>query len=296
MKMSRKTHRELLDLLKSGIDKSINSVLNDTESPTSFMKITYNKDLTKFDVLVDSSLFSELEELTAVGFYFQGNLYQAFNGVPEDNLKTIVNFIDMDSEELINSCDSSLLKNASLKNPEAKEKETSDSQALQEPPAQVVPAPEAVPAEEVPPEPIDMSGDYIGTISCPLPPKDESYTVYNRDNSSECIALYIHNIDSANFRFHLTRATFDQETFEQTEDLIFKEHIAHYNGDGYYEYIGKSYHLYFKYNQGSGRAAAENKVEVYGLDTLFDQNSFGETAQYKGISGSLFLMNAPFTG
>ena len=51
------------------------------------------------------------------------------------------------------------------------------------------------------PEPettVDMSGDYIGTLLCELPPEDSTYTIYNQDGT-KCIVLYITTIDYGNF-------------------------------------------------------------------------------------------------
>lgn len=142
----------------------------------------------------------------------------------------------------------------------------------------------------------DMHGDYIGDLVCSSPPHSSIYTVYNHDDYTDCIALYVDNIDNGNFYFHLTRCRLDTETHESSEELYFKEHIAHYNGSGFYEYIGKEYHLYFRYTEGSGMSAAENTVEVFGLNSLVDPYQYGDLTSDLGMTGSIFRMNVPFAG
>lgn len=144
---------------------------------------------------------------------------------------------------------------------------------------------------------VDMTGDYIGDIPCPNPPIANPYTVYNKDNPFECIVLYVENIDDANIKFHLTKAVQNSSTGEYTEDLIFKEHIAHYNGSAY-EYIGINYHLFFQYSitEREQIVASDHKLSVYGLDKLFEQAKYGETVQHNGMSGVQFSLNAPFAG
>lgn len=151
--------------------------------------------------------------------------------------------------------------------------------------------------ETTPPTP-DMTGDYIGKIPCPLPPKNDSYILYHNDVFNECLVLYIENIDDANFEFSLFKAVRNKD--KHKEYLLFKKHTAHYNGNGYYEYIGKDYHLYFKYTEeGQGSPypwQIVSTLSVYGLEKLFNPNHYQDTIQYKGIVGNVFYRNLPFAG
>jgi|GEM_PF-1964890 len=145
---------------------------------------------------------------------------------------------------------------------------------------------------------VDKSGDYMGDITCPNPPKDSSYRIHNNVNADEAIVIYITNLDDANIKFHLTKASYNSEiqSDSYTEKVIFKEHIAHYNGDGYYEYIGKDYHLYFKYDAAQGEVAGDHTMAVYGLSSIIDANQYGGDLSYNGTSGNLFVMGLPFAG
>lgn len=107
MKMSKSAHKKLLDEFKVGIDEGITEILNDKETYPSLTEITYNDDLTEFTVKVDSNTYGGFEGLSALTLYIGGNVYQALNATPEDQIKTIVNFVDKDTGEVIETGDSS---------------------------------------------------------------------------------------------------------------------------------------------------------------------------------------------
>lgn len=107
MKMSKAAHQKMLDEYKGGIDESLTEMLNDKEAHPSFTEIAYNEDLTEFTVKVDPATYGGLEALSAIGLYIAGNVYQALNAVPENQIKTIVNFVNKDTGEIIETGDSS---------------------------------------------------------------------------------------------------------------------------------------------------------------------------------------------
>ncbi|WP_346897385.1 hypothetical protein [Clostridium sp. UBA7503] len=107
--MDKKTHKELLASMKQAVDESIKETLADKENYPSFAEIKYNDDLTQFDIMVDKATYGGLQPFVAVGFYMSGNMYQAMNGKSFDTAKTIVNFKDKDTGEVIESGDSSAL-------------------------------------------------------------------------------------------------------------------------------------------------------------------------------------------
>lgn len=110
MKMTKSAHKELLAEIKTSIDESIEEILADKENYSSFESITYNDDVTEFTVNVDASTYGGFQSFAALAFYIEGNNYQALNAVPEDQLKTIVNFVNKDTGEVIESGDSSALE------------------------------------------------------------------------------------------------------------------------------------------------------------------------------------------
>ena len=159
-------------------------------------------------------------------------------------------------------------------------------------PAETEPA-ENGPAET---EQTDMSGDYMGDIPCPLPPKDSPYRLFPTVSEDEsCMLVNVENIDDANIRFSISSAVPTDDGTGYTEDILFPEHIAHYNGEGYYQYYDEEHHIYLKFNIMQDNVAGR-ALEVYGTDSFFDPNQYNELMQYKGISGNLFHMGIPGAG
>lgn len=113
IKMSKSGHEKFLAELKKNMGESLNSMIEDKETYPSFESITYNDDMTSFDVAVDPDKFTDWDAIYAVTFYFSGMMYQAFNAVPEDDIKVVVNFVDKNTGEIIKSGDSSELSNNS---------------------------------------------------------------------------------------------------------------------------------------------------------------------------------------
>lgn len=110
--MNKKTHKTLLDEMKKSVDESIKKALADKDTYPSFSKIEYNDDLTEFNIYVDASKYGVFESFSALGFYVAGNMYQAMNTVEQGNINTKVNFINKDTNEVIESGDSSKVGNA----------------------------------------------------------------------------------------------------------------------------------------------------------------------------------------
>lgn len=108
--MSKKQHKELLQKYKESIDSGINDMIADNEN-SGFTKVEYNDDVTEFKVYCDASKYNAFSSLYALGFYIYGNYYQAINAVDQDNIKTIVQFIDKDSGEVLDTGDSTKLDN-----------------------------------------------------------------------------------------------------------------------------------------------------------------------------------------
>ena len=120
----------------------------------------------------------------------------------------------------------------------------------------------------------------------------EDVEVQSTETKEELLMLYIENIDDANFSFYLTRAVLNDSETQYTEEVIFPEHIAHYNGNGYYEYYDEQYHLYFKYSV-LGHIASHKRVDVFGLDAVYDLNAYDNVIEYDGMTGNQFARGHP---
>lgn len=102
-KMSKKRHKEFLDELKKSLEETCNDLINGEDAVESFERVTFNDDMTKFDVYVDKAVFSDWDSFSTLGFYMYGSYYQAFSGVKEEDIDVEVNYIDKDTDEIIKS-------------------------------------------------------------------------------------------------------------------------------------------------------------------------------------------------
>ncbi|MBQ9976259.1 MAG: hypothetical protein IJP16_07085 [Clostridia bacterium] len=101
--MTKLQHKEALREYKEEIDENIDDMLNGEDQASSFVSIDYNDTMTKFDIYVDSSLYSDWDSLYALTFYFSGMLYQAIDGVAEEDIDVEVSFIDNETKEVLDS-------------------------------------------------------------------------------------------------------------------------------------------------------------------------------------------------
>ncbi len=115
--MSKSKHTELLNEVKASLDETITKLLADKETYPSFIDVTYNDDLTEFTVLCDKTKYGPLDSMVSIAFYVQGVYYQELNGVDSASARTIVNFVDKSSGEIINTADSSKIGAADSKEP-----------------------------------------------------------------------------------------------------------------------------------------------------------------------------------
>lgn len=101
--MTKAKYREMLDGFKASIDETINSVLNGEDKVASFISIDYADDLSKVDIYVDATAYTMWDNLYALTFYMTGAYYQAFAGVATDEIDVVVNFIDNNTKEVLNT-------------------------------------------------------------------------------------------------------------------------------------------------------------------------------------------------
>lgn len=93
-KMSKKHHKKMLEEMKEGIDETINEISNGEDYP-SIKEVTYNQDLTEFNLKVEREAYDQgLESFAIYGLILSGMYYNIFNGVAEDDVEIKFNFID----------------------------------------------------------------------------------------------------------------------------------------------------------------------------------------------------------
>ena len=103
-KMTKAKRREMLNGFKKAIDDTIQDYTSGGENaPSSYKSISYNSKVTQFDVRVDRAAYenSFFDSLYVMSFYMLGGYFQIFDGVPEDQVNVIVNYIDDSTGEII---------------------------------------------------------------------------------------------------------------------------------------------------------------------------------------------------
>lgn len=109
VKMSKKAHEEVLSEMKKSLDEEIKATLEDKQNFPSFSEITYNKDLTEFSIKVDSEIYGGYDAIYSMVLLLNGGIYQSLNSVPDDKLTVIVNIIDQDTGDVIDTINSAQL-------------------------------------------------------------------------------------------------------------------------------------------------------------------------------------------
>ncbi len=103
--VSKAQYSDLLDNMKAMIDETIDEMVSGESKVESFTEITYNEDINEFYVYVDKALYTSWDSLNALSLYVVGAYYQILAG--NDDKTIIVDFIDKDTGEVIESGDSS---------------------------------------------------------------------------------------------------------------------------------------------------------------------------------------------
>lgn len=88
------------------IEDSINQVLTDKDYYPNITGISVNSECTEFNVTFSSRELSLYENVLPMSLCIVGNRFQLYQGKQEDELLTVVNYIDEDSGELFNTISS----------------------------------------------------------------------------------------------------------------------------------------------------------------------------------------------
>lgn len=102
-KMTKAKHREFMAEAKASFEATIEDLISGEGAVASFLKIEYSDDFSKFDVYVDPALYSDWDSFYVLVFYMTGGYYQIFDGKSIDEIDVLVNFINNDTNEIINS-------------------------------------------------------------------------------------------------------------------------------------------------------------------------------------------------
>lgn len=101
--MTKKKRQEMLDEMKDSIKGTIAGVLDGEEKVESFIYIEHNDDFSKFDIYVDSEKYTIWDSLYSMTFFVAGAYYQSFAGVPSEEIDVVVNFVDNETQEVLDT-------------------------------------------------------------------------------------------------------------------------------------------------------------------------------------------------
>lgn len=82
------------------IEESINQVLSDKEHYPGITGVSVNEDCTEFNVTFSGVSLSLYESTLPMSLYIVGNKFQLYQGTPEEELLTTVNYIDESTGEI----------------------------------------------------------------------------------------------------------------------------------------------------------------------------------------------------
>lgn len=232
LKMTKAAHRQLLSDFKDSIDDGIDEILEDKENYPSFDSITYNDDLTEFTVNVDPNTYNEIQSLAALVFYIEGNIYQALNAVPENQLATSVNFIDNSCGEILHSYSADSVDDFkkqldSLEHTDKLTKESSES--IKQDDSQDSTTDQAIDNNFIASY-LPVDGTYVNSTNGGLPNSCEIKVTKESDNS---------------FRFSIWQII--DENGNGTNKIIFMENIAVFDSPDATTAVfrGQTYTVYF---------------------------------------------------
>ena len=100
-KMSKSKHEEMLDAYKKAFDESIAATIIEEEGVVKDIK--YNNNLSKIDVYLDEARYDEWDGFSILGYYMMGGYYQMYEGSDTENIDVVVNAINADTKEIIDT-------------------------------------------------------------------------------------------------------------------------------------------------------------------------------------------------
>lgn len=101
--MSRVAYEAALAEMKTGLDESIQETVN--EYPNVIRSVTYDDDVTQFEVVVDRAAYEAEFGVGFIGFTFGlgGMFYQIFSGVPEAEQQVVIDYVDEQTGDVLDS-------------------------------------------------------------------------------------------------------------------------------------------------------------------------------------------------
>ncbi len=99
-KMSKTTHKEIMQEMEQDLNNTIEEIKN-SEEFASIKNVITNKSLSEFTLLVDREAFeNSFDVFATLGLVFSAVFYQLFDGVDPENYEVIINLKDESTGEV----------------------------------------------------------------------------------------------------------------------------------------------------------------------------------------------------
>ena len=100
-KMSKDTHKKMIDKIKKSLISSLDDMKNDKDTQ-SIKDITYNENFSQMTMIVDKEEYeNSLDAFAALDLYLASAYYQIFNGIKATEAKTTFTIQDQSTNQVI---------------------------------------------------------------------------------------------------------------------------------------------------------------------------------------------------
>lgn len=104
--ISGEERTNIVNGLSQEVVDGINKILSNKEQYSNIVSITPNEDCSEFTISVANGEINIYESMLLMSFYTIGDKYQIYNGVPAEEVRTVVRYINASTGELIVESDS----------------------------------------------------------------------------------------------------------------------------------------------------------------------------------------------
>ena len=104
--ISGEERTNIVNGLSQDVIDGINNILSNKDQYSNIVSIIPNEDCSEFTISVKDGQINIYESMLIMSFYTMGDKYQIYNGVPEEEVKTIVRYINASTGEIIVESDS----------------------------------------------------------------------------------------------------------------------------------------------------------------------------------------------
>ncbi|MCF0259845.1 MAG: hypothetical protein HUJ54_08295 [Erysipelotrichaceae bacterium] len=101
--MTAQVNRQMTEKLQKSFVSSVENMMKSKDVPQSYDSVTYNDTGSKIDIQINPSLYKEGDTGYAAGLFIPGLYWQCFNGTDAKSADVLINFINKNTGEMIES-------------------------------------------------------------------------------------------------------------------------------------------------------------------------------------------------